>query len=157
MSRTQIRVSLDRHENDDLRSEADRRGLLPATLAAEFIRTGLACAQRQKRTDRPAAELKRWLEPVLDDIRKRGSWPKDVTVQVFDLIRDQAGDLYEAAIADVEQGSLNREIGRLIKERLDARVVRNERKRPSTIKVSRKRGSLIQLATLLEPKSGAES
>jgi hypothetical protein len=157
MSRTQIRVSLDRLENEQLRSEAARRGLPPATLAAEFIREGVAKASRQQAGPTSAAELKRWLGPILDEIRDRRGWPHDVTVQVFDLIRDQALDLYEGAAAEIDRKALNSEIGRLVKQRLGARVLRDAKRRPQTIKVGRKRGSLIQRATLLEPDNGAQS
>src|SRR3954462_6808060 len=101
MTRTQIRVTLERAENEKLRVEAERRGILPATLAAEFVREGLKRAAAQKQVDRPAAQLKRWLEPLLDDLRRRRGWPPDITVAVFDQIRDEARDLYDAAAEDV--------------------------------------------------------
>jgi hypothetical protein len=156
MSRTQIRVTLERAENEMLRVEAERRGILPATLAAEFVRQGLKRAAAQKQVEGPAAQLKRWLEPFLDDLRRRGGWPTDITITVFDHIRDEARDLYEAAAEDVGRSALNREIGRMIKERLHAQVV-GPRTKPKIKKVSRTRGSLIQLATLLEPKDRQES
>jgi hypothetical protein len=153
VTRTQIRVTLERVENDSLAVEAARRGILPATLAAEFVREGLKRAAAAKNVERPAAQLKRWLEPFLDDLRERGGWPEDITITVFEHIRDQAHDLYDAATEDVGRSALNRELGRMIKERLDAEVVRSGTQ-PKVKKVRRDSGSLIQLATLLKPKPG---
>ncbi|WP_300974470.1 hypothetical protein [Sphingomonas sp. LHG3406-1] len=146
-------MTLAREDNEKLAVEAARRGILPATLAAEFVREGLKRAAAEKKVERPAAELKRWLEPFLGDLRRRGGWPEDITITVFEHIRDQAHDLYDAAAEDVGRSALNRELGRMVKERLDAEVV-TIGTRPKVKKVRRNSGSLIQLATLLKPKPG---
>lgn len=150
MPRTRILLSLDQDLYEQLKREAARRRMLPASLAAELVARGIAGSRNADVSDRPPSALKRWLEPYLDGLRESGDWPADVTVEVFDHIRDEAFDLYEAAREEVGRDMLNREIGRMVKERLAARV-KKRAGQPMRIKISPKRGSLIKLATLLEP------
>jgi predicted DNA-binding protein len=152
MSRVQIRVTQSPAAHRRLREVAARLSKQPATLAAELIEEGLERLSDSHVPASPTIELKRWLEPYLSDLLREGDWPPDVTVHVFELIRDRALDLYLAAAEEIGRKTLNRELGRLVKERLRARVIMRDG-RPQLVKVSRNSKSLIQAASLLEPNS----
>ena len=151
MARRRILLSPSELLYQELYRAAAERNTAPAAFALELIERGLATRPASSLSGSAQRQLYDWLEPRLDRLRQRGGWAPDITVTIFDEIRDDAPDLYDAAAAEVGRHRLNRDIGRMIKERLHARVLMDEGK-PRRIKVPRSRRSLVQLATLLEPR-----
>ena len=153
MARKRILLSPSELLYQELYRAAAERNTAPAALALELIERGLASHSASPLSG-AQRNLYDWLEPRLDRLRQEGSWPPDITLTIFDEIRDDARGLYDAAVAEVGRDRLNRDIGRMIKERLHARVL-TEGGKPCRIKVPRSRRSLVQLATLLEPRPAA--
>lgn len=149
MSRSRIMINLHASDLERLRMAAARLSVAPGTLAARFVEQGLA-GSLDKTSARPTAPLFAWLSPTLDALRAGRNWPDTITISIFDQIRDKAPDLYKAASQQMGTATLNREIGRFIRERLRARVVMRNGA-PYVRKISPSRGSLITGATLLEP------
>ena len=155
MARRRILLSPSELLYQELYRAAAERNTAPATFALELIERGLASSSSSELSGSAQRRLYDWLEPRLDRLRQQGDWASDITVTIFDQIRDGAHDLYEAAVAEVGRDRLNRDIGRTIKERLHACVL-TEGGKPRRIKVPRARRSLVQLATLLEPRPPRE-
>ena len=154
MARKRILLSPSELLYQELYRAAAERNTAPAAFALELIERGLASHSVSPLSGTAQRELYDWLGPRLDKLRQEGSWPPDITLTIFDEIRDDARGLYDAAVAEVGRDRLNRDIGRMIKERLHARVL-TEGGKPRRIKVPRSRRSLVQLATLLEPRPAA--
>ena len=150
MARRRILLSPSELLYQELYRAAEERNTALAAFALELIERGLASRSSSQLSGCAQRKLYDWLEPRLDRLRQQGEWAPDITVTIFDQIRDDASDLYRRAVAEVGRDRLNRDIGRMIKERLHARVLK-EGDKPKRIKVPRGRRSLIQLATLLEP------
>lgn len=146
---TKVTVSLDDAEFDALREEAERLNVAPARLATRWIEERVRALGND--AARPSAALLDWLGPRLDALRAEGGWEPDIGFRVFDWIRDEAMDLYEAAAKEISSATLNREIGRFIRERLAADVIMHDGK-PKTRRVRASDQRLVTGVTLLQPR-----
>jgi hypothetical protein len=153
MARTRILLSLDPEDYRRLKKQAAVERLLPATLAARIIEdwlSGRSPEAGSSESSHPERALMEWLAPHIDEVRERGGWPENVAVSLFNLIERDAHKLYDAAEAEIGTTTLNQAIGRMIRTRLGAEVVRRNG-RPVISRVPAGRTSLIKTVTLLRP------
>lgn len=150
MPETRLKVSLHPSELEALRAAAERRQMTAAMLATRFVQEGLANEQGADAGVRPSAKLLEWLHPQLVDLRETGDWPSDITIRLFARIGTEVPALYAAAAAELGNAALNREIGRFVREGLQARPIMRDGA-PHFKRLSRARQGLITGATLLEP------
>lgn len=150
MPRTRLILSLSKDEHNLLKKLAKTERTLPATLATRLLLSSLHREFSDAAPKSPTLELADWLAPQLDAIRNAGAWPEDITVEIFDRIEREQGDLYAAAAAEKGQSSLNMHLGRFIRMRLAAQIVpRNGKPYVSRVPASRTR--LIKNYTHLAP------
>jgi hypothetical protein len=146
-------LSLDAEDYRDLKRQAAAQRLLPATMAARIIGDWLARRAADEGAPGNAHAVRAlldWLAPYIDEARDRGAWPENATAAFFELIEKEALDLYEAAETEIGRRTLNQAIGRMIRTRLEAEVVRRAG-RPLAARVPAGRTSLIKTVTLLRP------
>ena len=149
MSRFHLTITLSEGELTQLREQAERDRTLIATLAARYVVAGINRAGGGPATANAVRALTEWLTPYVDEVRDAGGWSSDVTVGFFELIEKQRLDLYEAAAQEIGGATLNKQLGRFIRTRLGAEVVRRDGK-PHLARVPADRTTLIKTFTHLE-------
>lgn len=152
MSRTRIELSLPTAEYEKLKRVAEGLRTLPATLAARVVVEWLARQPDDREVQASAhamLTLTDWLAPRLDEIRDGNDWPENVTVSVFQMIEEQALELYRSAEAEVGSIPLNQAIGRMVRTRLGTEAVPRP-SGPATARVQAGTTSLIKTVTRLK-------
>lgn len=148
--RTRVLLSLEPEIYEHLVDLSAEQRLAPASYAAailaEHVRSQKSC---QLTPATPTEELLGWVGRLLDQVRERGDWVDDVTLNVFEAIEGEKLPLYRQAAAEQSARTLNQMLGRLIRTKLDAVVV-SRGGRPITKRVPRGRTSLLKSYTLLE-------
>ena len=132
----------------------------PAEAVEHLVREGLTAGKWLDAEQREQVVAEGRLMAVADDIvariRKADRWGDDVTFRVFEKIRTDHSATYDAAIgADgSERSRINRQIGGLVRRRLDAEVVvENGYRRMG--QVPRGTDSLIKVFTVLRRRGKA--
>ena len=151
MIRSRVVIHLHANDLDRLRSVARGMAVPAGTLAARLVEQGLASLDADQ-SGRPTAALFDWLGPKLDRLRSEGGWSTTITAEIFNEVKENALHLYESAALVVDKPVLNREIGRFVRERLQARVIKRNGK-PVLFAIPAAKKSLIKVATLIEPFS----
>ena len=150
MAIPRLQITIHPLELDALRKAAARRQTSTAMLATRYVQEGLAREQGGDAGFRPSAKLLNWLRPQLTALREAGDWPPDITIRLFEKINVDVFDVYTAAADEIGHAALNQEIGRFIRESLQARPIMRDGQ-PHFKKLSKARKGLITGATLLEP------
>ena len=123
MAIPRLQITIHPLELEALRTAAARRQMSTAMLATRYVQEGLAREQGGDAGFRPSARLLNWLRPQLDALREAGDWPADITIRLFERISADVLDLYTAAAGEIGHAALNQELGRFIREGLQARPV----------------------------------
>lgn len=138
---------------DELRQRAEAERIAMSTLAGRYILAGLDAASGNATAgSSPMHALIEWLGPHLDAIRESGHWSADVVLSIFEHIESDNLGLYRAAANDVGEATLNKHLGRLIRNRLGAEVMRREDGKPWQTRVPSDRTTLVKFYTRLKPE-----
>jgi hypothetical protein len=134
---------------DALSQYAAEAGLKDAEAAARLLEDALMpylddAVAEQVRAERELLDLAESLarEEAAD------SWSEHLTLRVFERIRDDHLELYRAATQDDREDSMNRRIGRKVKDAIGAEV-KTSKGRPVTVKVPSASNSLIRRYSVL--------
>lgn len=150
MSRYHVTITLAAAELAQLREQAAQERTLIATLAARYVVAGILMAGGAKSGASAVRALMDWLAPYVDEAREAGNWPSDITVSFFERIESEQLELYAAAAAEIGEATLNKQLGRFIRTRLEAEVVRRDGK-PHLARVPTDRTKLVKTFTHLKP------
>ena len=116
-----VQIDLARHPSAILTAAAAARSMSEAALAKSLLETSLlALSISVGRRAEAEGALMRWVEEKTTEYKIADIWDEHVTLVIFDRIRTEIPQTYDAAIVGRHRVRINRGIGRLIRNNLGA-------------------------------------